>query len=143
VLFLWKFDRTTLSRGSKSRNKVSVGEPAEGSLPSYTKKSTNETNEIEKDEWQLSLVFKVSKFPVKKVLKEKETLFLIPARYAVDGAWAHNRLPSVTRKLSKVDRERKCACLFYSRISISDRQTIRDREAPACAFDSYSGTCRI
>jgi hypothetical protein len=35
VLLLWKFDRTTLSRGSKSRNKVSVGEPAEGSLPSY------------------------------------------------------------------------------------------------------------
>jgi hypothetical protein len=34
VLLLWKFDRTTLSRGSKSRNKVSVGEPAEGSLPS-------------------------------------------------------------------------------------------------------------
>ena len=34
VLLLWKFDRTTLSRGSKSRNKVSVGEPAEGSLSS-------------------------------------------------------------------------------------------------------------
>ena len=32
VLLLWEFDRTTLSRGSKSRNKVSVGEPAEGSL---------------------------------------------------------------------------------------------------------------
>ena len=26
-------DQTNLSRGSKSRNKVSVGEPAEGSLP--------------------------------------------------------------------------------------------------------------
>jgi hypothetical protein len=38
VLLLWKFDRTTLSRGSKSRNKVSVGEPAEGSLPSENKK---------------------------------------------------------------------------------------------------------
>ncbi len=35
---LWKFDRTTLSRGSKSRNKVSVGEPAEGSLRSYYEK---------------------------------------------------------------------------------------------------------
>jgi hypothetical protein len=35
VPLLWKFDRTTLSRGSKSRNKVSVGEPAEGSLTSY------------------------------------------------------------------------------------------------------------
>ena len=43
---LRKFDRTTLSRGSKSRNKVSVGEPAEGSLLSYEyiylKKSTYE-----------------------------------------------------------------------------------------------------
>ncbi len=38
MLLLWKFDRTTLSRGSKSRNKVSVGEPAEGSLPSLEKK---------------------------------------------------------------------------------------------------------
>ena len=39
MLLLWKFDRTTLSRGSKSRNKVSVGEPAEGSLTSYKEKA--------------------------------------------------------------------------------------------------------
>jgi hypothetical protein len=37
VSLFWKFDRTTLSRGSKSRNKVSVGEPAEGSLTSIYK----------------------------------------------------------------------------------------------------------
>ena len=29
----WKVDQTWSFRGSKSRNKVSVGEPAEGSLP--------------------------------------------------------------------------------------------------------------
>ena len=29
----WKDHRTNISRGSKSRNKVSVGEPAEGSSP--------------------------------------------------------------------------------------------------------------
>ena len=33
-------DRTRPFRGSKSRNKVSVGEPAEGSLPDFSSRST-------------------------------------------------------------------------------------------------------
>ena len=33
LLICWKDVQTVSSRGSKSRNKVSVGEPAEGSLP--------------------------------------------------------------------------------------------------------------
>ena len=34
--WLWEVDQIWSSRGSKSRNKVSVGEPAEGSLPYHS-----------------------------------------------------------------------------------------------------------
>ena len=36
----WEFPRILASRGRRSRNKVSVGEPADGSLESTLNKST-------------------------------------------------------------------------------------------------------